>query len=80
MPVGVARRCASRNIPVVAIVGGIGDGADGLFELCESTIQTTVNGPMSLKEAMTEAPALYEAAAERLLRAIRIGMRISAPK
>ena len=80
VPVGVARRCAARNIPVVAIVGGIGDGAEGLFELCESTIQTTVNGPMSLKEAMTEAPALYEAAAERLLRAIRIGMRISAPK
>lgn len=80
VPVGVARRCAERNIPVVAIVGGIGDGAEGLFELCESTIQTTVNGPMSLKEAMTEAPALYEAAAERLLRAIRIGMRISAPK
>ena len=51
----------------------IGDGAEGLFDLCESTIMTTVSGPMSLEKAMTDAPALYEYAAERLLRAIRIG-------
>jgi glycerate kinase len=73
VPVGVAKRCAAKNIPVAAIVGGIGDGAEGLFDLCESTIMTTVSGPMSLEKAMTDAPALYEYAAERLLRAIRIG-------
>ena len=73
VPVGVAKRCAAKNIPVAAIVGGIGDGAEGLFDLCESTIMTTVSGPMSLEKAMTDAPALYEYAAESLLRAIRIG-------
>ncbi len=76
VPVGVAKRCAAHGIPTVAIVGGIGDGAEGLFDLCESTIQTTVSGPMSLEKAMADAPALYEYAAERLLRAIRIGMNI----
>ena len=58
VPVGVAKRCAARGIPTVAIVGGIGDGAEGLFDLCESTIQTTVSGPMSLEKAMKDAPAL----------------------
>jgi glycerate kinase len=76
VPVGVAKRCAAKGIPTVAIVGGIGDGAEGLFDLCESTIQTTVSGPMSLEKAMSNAPALYEYAAERLLRAIRIGMNL----
>ncbi len=76
VPVGVAKRCALQGIPTVAIVGGIGDGAEGLFDLCESTIQTTVSGPMSLEKAMTDAPALYEYAAERLFRAIRIGMKL----
>ncbi len=76
VPVGVARRCAAHGIPAVAIVGGIMDGAEGLFDLCESTIQTTVPGPMSLEKAMAEAPALYEYAAERLFRAIRIGMNL----
>ena len=77
VPVGVAKRCAVHGIPVLAIVGGIGEGAEGLFDLCESTIQTTVSGPMPLEKAMTEAPQLYEAAAERLLRAVKIGMSIS---
>ena len=76
VPVGVAKRCALKGIPTVAIVGGIGEGAEGLFDLCESTIQTTVSGPMSLEKAMSDAPALYEQAAERLFRAIRIGMSL----
>ena len=74
VPVGVAKRCAARNIPVIAIVGGIGDGAEGLFDICESTIQTTVSGPMSLQSAMENAAILYENAADRVFRAVRIGM------
>ena len=74
VPVGVAKRCAAKGIPAVAIVGGIGEGAEGLFDLCESTIQATVPGPMSLKEAMDGARGLYRQAADRLFRAIRIGM------
>ena len=74
VPVGVAKRCAAKGIPAVAIVGGIGEGAEGLYDLCESTIQTTVSEPMSLEKAMKDAPALYEQAADRLFRAIKIGM------
>ena len=76
VPVGVAKRCQEKGIPTVAIVGGIGEGAEGLFDLCESTIQTTVSGPMTLEKAMQDAPQLYEQAAERLFRAIRIGMKL----
>ena len=76
VPVGVARRCAAHGIPTVAIVGGIGEGAEGMFDLCESTIQTTVSGPMSLEKAMRDARVLYEQAADRLFRAIRIGMHL----
>ncbi len=76
VPVGVAKRCAAKGIPTLVLAGGIGPGAEGLFDLCESTIQTTVSGPMSLEKAMRDAPALYEAAADRLMRAIKIGMRL----
>ena len=79
VPVGVARRCAAKGIPVLALVGGIGEGAEGLFDLCESTIQTTVPGPISLTEAMKNAAPLYESAAERLFRAVKIGMAIGRP-
>ena len=76
VPAGVAKRCAAKGIPCVAIVGGIGPGAEGYFDLCESTLMTTVSGPMSLEKAMSDAPALYEAAADRLFRAVKIGMRL----
>ena len=76
-PVGVAKRCAARGIPTVALVGGIGEGAEGWFTLGENTLQATVPGPMGLGEAMADAARLYESAAERLFRAIRIGMNLS---
>jgi glycerate kinase len=60
----------------VAIVGGIGEGAEGLFALCESTMQTVVPGPMSLDDAIRNASVLYEQAADRLFRAIQIGMHL----
>ena len=78
VPAGVAKRCAARGIPVAAIVGGIGEGAEGLFGLCEGTIQAAAPGPISLEEAVARAPELYERAAERLFRAVRIGMKIGA--
>ena len=77
VPAGVAKRCALQGIPAAVIVGGIGEGAEGLFDFCESTLQTIVPGPISLDDAITNAHVLYTAAAERLLRAIRIGMQIA---
>ena len=76
VPVGVAKRCAAHGIPVIAIVGGIGDGAEGLYDVCDSVIQTTVSGPMSLQDAMENAETLYESAADRIFRAVSIGMRL----
>ena len=76
VPVGVARRCAAKGVPVAVLAGGMGDGAEELLGLCECTLLTTAPGPISLNEAMENAPALYASAAERLFRAVRIGMRM----
>ena len=72
----IIKTVAENGIPAFAIVGGIGQGAEGLFDLCASSIQTTISGPMSLEQAMENAPALYEQAADRLFRTIRIGMSL----
>ncbi len=80
VPVGVAKRCALRGVPVAAIVGGIGDGAEGFFDICESVVLPTAPGPIHLEQAISNARILYDAAADRLFRAIRIGMSIAAQK
>lgn len=77
VPAGIARRCAKRGVPVLALVGGMGEGAEELFDLCESTVMPIVSGPMPLSEAMKNAYALCESAADRLFRAVRIGMELN---
>lgn len=76
VPVGVARRCAAKGVPVAVLAGGMDDGAEELLDLCECTLLTTAPGPISLEEAMKIAPVLYASAAERLFRAVRIGMHM----
>lgn len=76
VPIGVARRCAKANVPVLCICGGIGAGAEGLFAVCESTVQTTVSKPMALSKAIENARTLYLDAAKRLFRAVRIGQKL----
>ena len=60
----------------IGLLGGIGAGAEGLFDVCESTIQTTVSKPMALSEAIENARTLYLDAAKRLFRAVRIGQKL----
>lgn len=76
VPAGVAQRCAAREIPVIAIVGGMAPGAEGLYDITPSSIMTTVNGPMPLEQALQDAPALLESAAERVFRMLQIGQRL----
>ena len=77
VPVGVARRCQARGVAVLAVVGGLGEGAEGFYDTCLSALQVTPDGPMSLEYAMQNAARLYETAADRALRAVKIGMRLS---
>lgn len=76
---GIAQRCASRQIPVCAIVGSMRPGAEDFLKLSESySIMTTVNAVMSLETAMQTAEDLYRCAARRMFRLLRTGMEMHA--
>ena len=68
---GVGRRCRSRGVPAVAIVGSMEDGAEQLFDCGIESMLTTVNGIMPLEEALDRAEELYLGAARRLFRMLR---------
>jgi glycerate kinase len=77
VPVGVGQRVKKYNKPVLAIVGGIGQGAQAVYEYGVDGIMSTVNNAMPLSEAMGRSAELLEDAAERVMRIIKIGMDIA---
>ncbi|MBZ4645925.1 MAG: glycerate kinase [Clostridia bacterium] len=74
VPVGVGQRVKKYNLPVLAIVGDIGDGASAVYDYGVDGIMSTVNKAMPLSEAMGRSSELLEDAAERVMRIIKIGM------
>lgn len=70
---GVGMRCRARGIPAVAVVGSMGEGAEELYEYGIESIITTVNGSMSLEEALERAEELYLNAARRMFRFLKAG-------
>lgn len=76
VPVGIAKRTRAYNVPVLAIVGDIGAGAEAVYDYGISGIMSTVNRAMPLKEAMAQSASLLEEAAERVMRIIRIGQTL----
>lgn len=77
VPCGVGKRCKNRQIPAVAIVGGMGDGADQIYEHGVCSIVTTINGAMGLDEALEHAEELYVNAADRTFRLLKAGMMMA---
>ena len=80
---GIVKRCTRRKIPVCIITGGMGEGAEELYEVGNVGIMTAVNFPMNTEYAMKNAEKLFDAAADRMFRLIRIGRDVEkngAPK
>lgn len=76
VPSGVGKRCKKAGIPAVAIVGGLLDGYEAIYDCGIHSVVTTINGAMSIEDALANSQALYLDAARRLLRMIRCGMSI----
>lgn len=76
-PAGVARRCAARGIPVIAVAGGLGEGAEAFYDIGLSSLLPILDGPRSLKSALENAEPLMKAAARRLFSTIKIGAALA---
>lgn len=76
VPSGIGMRCKKKGVPAVAIVGGMGDGAEKIYEFGVESIIPTINGAMEISEALERAEELYAGAADRLFRMVRVGMQM----
>lgn len=76
VPSGIGQRCRAKGIPAVAVVGGMGTGAEKIYEFGVESIIPTINGAMEIEEALERAEELYSGAADRMFRMIRVGMKM----
>lgn len=72
VPLGVAKRALKYDVPVIAIVGSIGEGYKENYDLGMDIILDIVNKPMTLEEAFKHAPALIAEEAEKAARIFKL--------
>lgn len=68
---GILRRATKKNVPVIAIAGSLGDGAEKLYEKGLTAAFAIVNSPMTLEKAIENAEELYKNTAENLFRLMK---------
>jgi len=73
--VAVARRAKKAGAPVLAIVGGLGEGYEAALAEGIDAVMPIVPGPLSLEEAQTRAKELITAATQRAFRMIELGIK-----
>lgn len=75
-PCGVARAAARHSVPVVAIGGSLGEGAEALYDLGVSGLESCVRQIMPLSQALEQVAQLLPQAAERAGRMLLAGHRM----
>ena len=73
-PYGVAQAAKKCGKPVIAIAGCLEKGYETLYDKGFDAIFSTADKPMNLEKAMGDGAVLLENAAERVMRAVKIGI------
>jgi glycerate kinase len=76
VPVGVAKRAKQAGVPVIAIAGAIGEGAEAVYNYGINSIVSIINKPATLSFAMDNVEKLLKDAVKRLMLILKIGMNI----
>ncbi len=77
VPAGIARRCLARGIPVIAVAGGFGEGAEAFYDMGMTSFEPITDGPRTLEYAIGNAEELLAGAARRLFSTLKIGMALA---
>ncbi|WP_347552711.1 glycerate kinase [Pseudalkalibacillus hwajinpoensis] len=67
-PMGVAQAANTLNIPTIVMAGSVGTGIEVLYQFGVVSVNSIINQPMSLNEAMEYAPQLLERSTEQVIR------------
>lgn len=74
---GIGNACKKKGIPVCAIAGCFGDGAEQIYDCGVDVAISCTTGTVSSEELLKNANARFMTAAETLFRALKIGIGIA---
>lgn len=65
---GIGMRAKEKNVPVIAIGGGVKEDSEALLDFGISAMFSIANGPMTLEYAMENGPALIRQVVKNIMR------------
>ncbi len=68
---GIINRAKNKNVPVYAIVGSVGDGAEELYNHGLNGIYSIINKPDNLENILANSEQLYTATAKSLFNTVK---------
>jgi glycerate kinase len=77
VPTEVARRAKKYNLPVIALAGTVGRGAEANYESGIDAFTSILSAPVTLETAIENAEQYLTDCAERVMRKILIGYRLA---
>ena len=80
IPAEVARRASQYDVPVIALAGTLGAGAEQVYDIGIEAMGSSVPVPMTLSEALSSGESLLTDATERIMRALVLGANIARHK
>jgi glycerate 2-kinase len=76
IPAEVAKRAKRRGLPVIALAGTVGSGANDNYEAGIDAFASIMQAPTSLDEAIHDAQRLLKDSAESAMRMVMVGTRL----
>lgn len=76
VPIGVAKLAKQYELPVVAVVGSIGAGVEGVYDNGIDLVLSTTTRPMDVSQAIKNTPKSVQQAGFTLMKSIKLGQTI----
>jgi len=70
VPVGIARHCQAKGIPVAIIAGVLGEGWEKILEIQKCSVMSTIDYPLQPEDVLKDAKERFISAADRMFRFI----------
>jgi len=70
VPVGIAKHCQAKGIPVAIIAGVLGEGWEKILEIQKCSVMSTIDYPLQPEDVLKDAKERFISAADRMFRFI----------